>query len=210
MRLALLWVLILVVAAGCGVEGTLTRWSDGLVGSVKTNADTIGAKLGGGLIHGVRDSLTSAESSARLAALIDSLIGAAVQSARRNSPGLVDSVLGPAMQRRVESLAGVLRLQTGSLRDDLLGARTRGYLEALRDTLLGVGTRERVAFLRDELLGASTRSAVMSLVDSVLQGPVRKYQAGLQEAIHTEAGFFQRNAVTILILIAVLTAGVIA
>ncbi len=207
---AFLAALSTICLSGCGLEGTLSRWTDGLVTDVKTNADTIGTKLGGGLVHGARDSLTTPESSVRLSALVDSLVTAALHSAQRNSPALVDSALGPSLQHRIDSLAGTLRRQTTGLRDDLLGPRTLEYVQTLRDSLLGTTTRERIGLIRDELLGPSTRTEVMMLVDSVLQGPVRRYQANLQQAIHTEAGFFQNNAVTIVIVIAVAAVGIIA
>ncbi len=210
MRQGILAVLLATFATGCGIESSLTRWTDGLVAGMKANSDTIGTNLGGGLVHGARDSLTSPESTARLSALIDSLVAAAAHSAQRNAPALVDSALGPALQKRIDSLAGALRRQTGMLRDDLLGPRTLDYVQTLRDSLLGTTTRERIGLIRDDLLGASTRTAVMSLVDSILQGPVRRYQATVQEAIHTEAGFVQKNAVIIIVLIAVLAVGIIA
>jgi hypothetical protein len=178
--------------AGCASfkdagSGLGTGLSEGL----KVNADTIGIKLGAGVVQGARDTLTSAETERRLTALVDQL-GA---SLARQAAASRDTLLGEHTRAWIDSL-----------KNSLLGARTKDQLGILRDELLGPQTnaflkdslRMAIAGLRDELLSSATQTALDSIVSRTISTLSHAYRDKMQPLLHEEEGFVKRNITAIL------------
>ncbi|MBS1913324.1 MAG: hypothetical protein JST22_15155 [Bacteroidetes bacterium] len=136
-------VLALVAFTFCGCSSWIRDLSD-LVHSTPGVVDSLGQRLGGGLVQGARDTLTNEESKRKLASLLD-VVTAHIDS-------------------------GLARGGT-TLRDSLLGEYTKAWLLNLKDELLGAKTREQLAAVRDELLGPKTQALVQHLVQENLLGP---------------------------------------
>lgn len=186
------WIVLGLFFFGCG--STLDRIEqipEKLTGSLKRDADTIGMKLGSGLIVGVRDSLTGDKSRQELTRFIDSLVATLGSSARKEAPRLVDSLLGEYLQVRLHEIGGVAREELAAVRNELLGARSRILLQELRDSLLGNGTVSRAGALRDELLGPATNTALRSIVDSAMVSLVNRYKEDLAPALRGDFDLFK-------------------
>ncbi|HET6272948.1 MAG TPA: hypothetical protein VFG32_08205 [Bacteroidota bacterium] len=199
------WIFLVLFFSGCG--STLDRIEqipEKLTGSLKRDADTIGMKLGSGLIVGVRDSLTGDKSRQELTRLIDSLVATLGSSARKEAPRLVDSLLGKYLQVRLHEIGGVAREELAAVRNELLGARSRILLQELRDSLLGNGTVSRAGALRDELLGPATNTALRSIVDSAMVSLVNRYKEDLAPALRGDFDLFKDYGKELLITLGVI------
>jgi len=190
MRLSVL--LLIFCAAGCiDFQGAGRDLGSGLSDGIKQNADTVGTRLGAGVVQGARDTLTSAETQQRLNKLLDDL----GQALARQAAASRDSLLGASTKRWIEELRTSLigattQEQLGRLRDELLGAKTAGFL---RDSL-----RSAASGLRDELLGGRTQAAVDSIITSAIATLSEQYREKMQPIVHQEEGFLQKNASTLL------------
>ena len=201
---------LMLSAASCSFTNMGRDLGSGLSEGLGPQLDSIGANLGGGLIRGVRDTLTSARTRDSLSNFIDSIITSAGLSANKSVSALRDTLMGPYTRQWLLSLekdmtadlvlaaAGIsenlLGQQTlkrvAALRDTLLGRRTMSFISALRDTVLGPRLREEVGLLRDDLLGQKTRDAI----DSILVSATSQ----LQSATHEEESFLKKNIAQIL------------
>lgn len=186
------WMAFGLLLAGCAVfKDVGSELGTGLGDSIKANADTIGTKLGAGVVQGARDTLTSAETQKRLTALVEQ-IGATLA---RQAAASRDTLLGEYTRAWVESL-----------KENLLGVQTKAQLGALRDELLGPKTtaflgdslRMAVAGLRNELLGATTQSALDSIISRSLATLSQAYRDKMQPLVHDEESFVKRNITAIL------------
>ncbi len=181
-------VLVTLCIAGCvDFQQSGRNLGSGLSEGIMQNADTVGSRLGAGLVKGLRDTLTSMETRRRLADMVDDIgIAFAKQAAASR-----DTLLGEYTKAWLDSLKTVLigsatRRQLGELRDELLGKQTTGFL---RDSLSSVS-----ASLRDALLGAGTQAAVDSIIASAIATLSQQYREKMQPVVHEEAGFVQRHA----------------
>jgi hypothetical protein len=206
MRGALLLLLCLFafVVAGCvNFKDVGSDLGSGLGAGIKSDADTIGANLGAGVVRGARDTLTSDETRRRLDSLLQ-VLGAGLA---RQAAATRDTLFGNYTRAWLDSVKSDLigsrtRAQLGSLREELLGAKTTSFLS---DSL-----RKAVAGLRDELLGASTQSALDSLVNRTLATLSQAYREKMQPLVRDEESFVKRNINAILWVAGGITAAIIA
>jgi len=206
-RLTLL--LLMFGAAGCiDFKETGKNLGSGLSDGIKQNADTVGARLGAGVVQGARDTLTSTETQQRLNKMLDDL----GQALARQAAASRDSLLGASTKRWIEDLRSSLigattQEQLARLRDELLGAKTAGFL---RDSL-----RSAASGLRDEMLGGKTQAAIDSIIASAITTLSEQYREKMQPIVHQEEGFVQKNASTLLwmaggvIVVVLVAAGII-
>jgi len=197
---------LVLLFVGCGVSEKIDQFTDTvkklpseITGALKRDSDTIAAKLGGGLVRGVRDTLASPATQRDLQGLIDSLVSALGSAASREAPRIVDSILGTYLERRLRDLGDATKDQVAGLRDELLGGNTRERLLVLRDSLLGDGLVSRAAGLRNELLGPTTNAAVRAIVDSAMVSLIQRYKQDLQPEFRKDLGFIKNNAQELLI-----------
>lgn len=208
----LITVSLLLVGTGCAMFEPLgENLGKGLVSGLEQRADTLGGKFGGGVVTGLRDSLTSAETRQRLTALLAQLgdtLNAQVRSLR-------DSLLGSYLRLwlqevRNDLLGSQTRRQVAALRDELLGPSTQKQIAALRNELLGDSLRTQVALLRNELLGPTTRAAIDSIVADAVGTLAKEYKAKIRPLTREEEGWLQRNVVEVLVIVGLIVAGLIA
>lgn len=199
------WIALVVLLNGCGpLLDRVEQVPEKLTSALKRDADTIAAKLGSGLVVGLRDSLTGEKTRQDLARLLDSLVTTVGSSARREAPHLVDSLLGEYLQTRLHEIGGVARTELTATRNELLGAQTRVLLSELRDSLLGNGTVSRAGALRDELLGPATNTALRSIVDSAMASLVNRYKQDLAPALRGDFDLFKDYGKELLITLGVI------
>ncbi|MGA9121080.1 MAG: hypothetical protein WB699_17075 [Bacteroidota bacterium] len=197
------WFAFSLLLAGCAVfKNAGSDLGAGLSDGVKSNADTIGTKLGSGVVQGARDTLTSEETRKRLTALVDQ-VGATLA---RQAAASRDTLLGEYTRAWIDNL-----------KQSLLGAQTKEQLGAIRDELLGPKTtaflgdslRIAVAGLRNELLGATTQSALDSIISRSLTTLSQTYRDKMQPLVRGEESFVQRNITAILWTAGGLVAGIL-
>jgi len=191
MRSALLLVCAVVLSGCLNFRDIGKDLGGGLGSGIKPDADTIGTNLGGGAVRAARDTLTSDETRARLASLLDS-VGAHVA---RTAAASRDTLLGVSTRAWIADLKNELLGRTTAeqiavLREELLGGKTTAFL---RDSL-----RLAVGGLRNELLGSATRVALDSIISAAVATLSKEYQDKMQPLVHSEGSFLQRNVSTIL------------
>ncbi len=179
LRILLCGVLLL-----CGCS-TLTDDAKKIVDEIGTlPLDSMTAKAGRGLIHGINDSLLPAANQARLDSLVRSLTRNAIM-------GIQDSLMNPVTRKRLDSavtelldtlnsphnrhnfnaLIGNLGHQLDSVLHTLLGPNTGMLLQRLiTQDILGDSTQLALRHLRDTLLGSQLDSLVTKLVDTLTYG----------------------------------------
>jgi len=202
-------VAVVVICSGCASIGE--DLGKGLISGVNQQADTLGGKLGGGLVTGARDSLTNAETRQKLAELLTMLgdtLNAQVRSLR-------DSLLGSYLQLwlqavRNDLLGPATRRQIAALRDELIGANTREHVKQLRNEILGDSTKAFIGAIRDELLGARTRSAVDSLVEQAIASVEKGYRDKIRPLAREEEGWLRQNITTVLVIVGAIIAALMA
>jgi len=205
-----------VLCAGCGIVGSIEGFNvqfdrlNNSIDYIRQHPDSLGGKLGAGLTKGVVDSLTSAESKRKIGETIGAVMEAMMDTATAKSPALMDSLLGPAFQKRLSQALGITDSQLTVIVGHLLGPKTRRNIAALRDTLLGDVLLSRMAALRDTLIGPVALGQLTAIADSVLLTAHRRYLSDIQPGLREDLGFVKKNAEGLLILIAALTAGIIA
>jgi len=218
---ALIILLFLIFISGCSVfQGIGDDLGDGLMGQLKSNADTIGFEL----MKGVRESFTNEKSQKDLSALVDSLIYHLGYNTNIQARALRDSLLNEYVNRWIKSviddaIGDGTRNKLGFLRDEVLGDRTLKLLINMRNELLGYRTRQltnaiiaefrdellndttlsRLGAVRDVLIGPETNKAVSSIVDSAMVSLVRRYKSDLSPELEGNLSFVQRNVIWILI-----------
>lgn len=190
--LYLRYLLFSLILIGCiDFEQTGKNLGAGLSDGIKQNADTVGTRLGAGLVRGARDTLTSAETERRLGALVEQVGRTLAQQVAASR----DSLMGEytrvwIAQLKDELLGKRTRTQLGDLRDELLGPKTTAFL---RDSLATVA-----AALRESLIGAKTEAAVDSIVAGAVYTLSKEYRDKMQPIVHQEEGFAQRHASALL------------
>ncbi len=211
----------LVFISGCSVfQGIGDDLGEGLMGQLKSNADTIGFEL----MKGVSESFTNEKSRKDLTQLVDSLIYHLGYNTNIQARSLRDSLLNEYVNRWIKSviddaIGDGTRHKLGSLRDEVLGDRTLKLLINMRNELLGYRTRQltnaiiaefrdellndttltRLGAVRDVLIGPETNRAVSSIVDSAMVSLVRRYKSDLSPELEGNLSFVQRNVIWILI-----------
>jgi len=202
MRTATCVVFILFLSGCANFKEAGSDLGTGLSEGVKVNADTIGSRLGAGVVSGARDTLTSAETQRRLGELVDRL----GESLARQATASRDTLLGEYTRAWIEGLKNSLlgahtKDQLGLLRDELLGARTNAFLkDSLRIALAG---------LRNEVLSSATQAALDSIIDRTMATLSRSYRDRMQPVLHEEEGFLSRNITGILVAAGGIVAAVI-
>jgi hypothetical protein len=196
-----------VLGSGCSWERLGRDLGKGLAGGVQEKADTIG----GTLVRGVRDTLTAPETRQELETLIDELGRTLAEQARATR----DTLLGDASRAWVEKMRDSLlgartRRELAELRTELIGTKTKVLLAALRTEILGDSSRTLLAALRNELLGPETKAALAAVIDTAMVRLAVRFRTDVKPLLEQELSFIQKNASTLLILLAVLCCGVIA
>lgn len=110
-----------------------------LVHSAPNVIDTITQRAGGGLVRGLRDTLTN-DDSKKIAALIDVIMSKLDSNAKATGT---------------------------SLKDSLLSESTKNWILDLKNELLGSKTDAQIAQLMDELIGNKTKSKIESIINSI-------------------------------------------
>src|SRR5438105_3643876 len=136
------YILLCAALSGCA------SWGDNIGAGLETHADSIAIKLGRGLISGLRDSLTSKNSSEKFGALIDSVLHHAGVSSGKQLSALLDTLAGETTNGQIKHLLAGVSHDLDSLRDDVLGKKMSIALaKVIQEGLLGPKTQAGLANL---------------------------------------------------------------
>jgi hypothetical protein len=195
--------LILLILNGCGLFKDMgSNFGEGVIEPVKTNSDTIGYNL----IGGMKRSLTDSIFQQKLDSMIDRL-GTTTNSQITN---MLDSLLGNNTKGKI-----------GSLRDELIGDTTVKRLVYLRNSLLdnylknylnetaarlgpqflNDSTIKRLAGIRDTLLGKRSNDLISAIVDSMMLTFAGRFKTNINPLLKENLSFIEKNASWLLILI---------
>jgi hypothetical protein len=190
--------------------------------------------IGGNLIKGVVDSLTTPEHQKKLQLMLEELIEKAGGSANKQAVALRDSLIGvytrewiksirdeltgEPMRKNVaalldEALGKKMQYRLGDLRDELLGPKTRELVaqlvSAARNAAIGDSAAGQLANLIDTVLGGRTNAAIRGIVDSAMVSLVSRYNKDLAPALKSNLSFLQDNVVWILVVIGIIALSII-
>lgn len=142
MKKSIFFILLLIISvlsiSSSGCSSWVRDLTD-LVHSAPNVIDTITQRAGGGLVRGLRDTLTN-DDSKKIAALIDVIMSKLDSNAKATGT---------------------------SLKDSLLSESTKNWILDLKNELLGSKTDAQIAQLMDELIGNKTKSKIESIINSI-------------------------------------------
>jgi hypothetical protein len=196
--------------SGCiSFERSGAAFGRGMLTTAESRADTTVRVFMGSVAEGIRDSILTDELNRRIVHIADEVM----QSLTERGIIFRDTLMGEDMRALTrEIVRSAFEESTPyltGLRDEFLGETTVRYLAVMRDTLLNDATVVRAGLLRDELLGARTATFVQSIADSVMVSAVRQYEERVRPGVREDISLIQRYATHLIILAAVLAAGVI-
>jgi hypothetical protein len=114
---------------------------------------------------------------------------------------LKDEELKQFLVGTVESLTGTLRQSTRTMLSDMV--------QTTLDSMGSASTQVKIERIIDQLLGESTQQKAQKLVQGALQPTMDTLLARIDKIVHKDVPFVQRQANKLLILLALLSAGII-
>jgi hypothetical protein len=223
------WLMIIVMTLlGCSFEKIGQDAGKGLGKSFGPAADSIGRNL----VNSIRTELTKDSSRKDLEHFVDSILTPVFLSLRNTSGSVRDSFINNQTRIWVDSLMETitgehLNRNIGILQETLVGKTKQDVLEierSLRQQLtkmladaLGDTTRVRLGLLRDELLGPKTNTAISRIIDTAVTHIVdsavarfaKRFRSDVDPLLRDDISFVKKNAVMLLIALAVLAAIII-
>jgi hypothetical protein len=114
---------------------------------------------------------------------------------------LKDEELKRFLVGTVESLTGTLRQSTRTMLSDMV--------QTTLDSMGNASTQVKIERIIDQLLGESTQQKAQKLVQGALQPTMDTLLARIDKIVHKDVPFVQRQANKLLIMLALLSAGII-
>jgi hypothetical protein len=199
-RLVIALFFVLLSMTGCELfdAGKLLQTVD-RVEQMTNRIDTTAAKLAGGLVQGMRDSLTTERTKKELDSLVSLLSSTAVRS-------MLDTLSSPRSRAELDSLLGSL---LSVARDTLTSPKTtaginklvnaightfQSRVNSIRDSLLGDGTSRKLQTMINELLGPATRTALDTIIAHGIKDFARGYQNDIHPLVNQEGTTISKQA----------------
>lgn len=204
--------LILLLLNGCGLFKDMgSNFGEGVIEPVKTNSDTIGYNLIGGMKRSLTDSIfqqkldsmitrLGSNTNAQIKNMLDSLLG---NNTKEKIAGLRDELIGDTTVKRLVYLRN-------SLLDDYLKNYLSKTTAQLGPQFLNDSTMKKLAGIRDTLLGKRSNTLISAIVDSMMLTFAGRFKTNINPLLKENLSFIEKNASWLLILIGAIALAITA